>query len=74
MKIDGTANRLIAAICKVDGNLPVTVCSQPLAHTLSYLGNHQTNGLQPLVAADLVSRASVVIILSERVLAPFSTS
>lgn len=60
MKIDGAANRLIAAICKVDGNLPATVCSQPLAHTLGYLRNHRANGLQPLIAADLVSRASAV--------------
>ena len=35
--IDGAANRLISAICKIDGGAPTRVCSQNSAQTLSYL-------------------------------------
>jgi hypothetical protein len=46
--IDGAANSLITAICKVDGSQPSSVCSQPYATvTLSYAppsaGTSQTN-------------------------------
>jgi hypothetical protein len=35
--IDGTANTLITAICKIDGGAPSSVCSQPYAsQTISY--------------------------------------
>jgi len=48
--IDGAANRIIAAICKVDGGAPATVCSQSLAATLSYTRALPSGGSQLLVS------------------------
>jgi len=48
--IDGAANRIISAICKVDGNTPTSVCSQSLAQTLSYIRTPPSGGSQPLVS------------------------
>jgi hypothetical protein len=53
--IDGTANSLISAICKVDGNAPSSVCSQSAAQTLSYTRMPPSGGSQPLVS-DSVQR------------------
>jgi thiol-disulfide isomerase/thioredoxin len=47
--IDGTANSIISAICKVDGNAPSSVCSQSAAQVLSYTRMPQSSGSQPLV-------------------------
>jgi hypothetical protein len=44
--IDGAANRIISAICKIDGGLPSSVCSQPLATALSYIVGPFSSGLQ----------------------------
>jgi uncharacterized protein DUF929 len=37
LSVDAAANRMIAAICKVDGGSPTSVCSQPFAQTLKYV-------------------------------------
>ena len=50
INIDGAANRLISAICKVDGNAPSSVCSQSFAQTLSYTRTPPSVGSQLLVA------------------------
>ena len=40
MNLDGAANYLITAICKIDGDQPSTVCNQPYADLpLAYLAN-----------------------------------
>jgi thiol-disulfide isomerase/thioredoxin len=48
--VDGAANRIISAICKVDGNAPTSVCSQSLAQTLSYIRTPLSGGSQPSVS------------------------
>ncbi|HVB95395.1 MAG TPA: DUF929 family protein [Nitrososphaerales archaeon] len=48
--VDGAANRIISAICKIDGNAPSSVCSQSLAQTLSYIRTPLSGGSQPLVS------------------------
>jgi hypothetical protein len=48
--VDGAANRIISAICKVDGNAPTSVCSQSLAQTLGYVRTPPFGGSQPLVS------------------------
>jgi hypothetical protein len=50
--IDGAANRLISAICKVDGSQPTGVCGQTLADTLSYTTTH--SGTSQLAVSDAV--------------------
>jgi len=50
--IDGSANRLISAICNVDGSTPTSVCGQTLAETLSYTFAH--SGTPQLAASDAV--------------------
>jgi hypothetical protein len=50
--IDGSANRLISAICKVDNSTPTTVCGQTLADTLSYTFAH--SGTSQLAVSDAV--------------------
>ena len=52
--IDGAANRLISAICKVDGGAPASVCSQSLVQTLSYT---RTLSVRRLAAPRLRRRA-----------------
>jgi thiol-disulfide isomerase/thioredoxin len=49
--IDGVANRLISAVCKIDGGNPTSICSQGFADTLSYVRTLPSNGSQ-LVASD----------------------
>jgi hypothetical protein len=48
--IDGTANSIISAICKIDGNTPSSVCSQSSAQILSYTRMPASSGSQPLVS------------------------
>jgi hypothetical protein len=52
--IDGTANRIISAICKIDGGAPVSVCSESLAQTLNYTRTIPS-GSQLLVSEALLS-------------------
>jgi len=60
MNIDGAANGLISAICKIDGNAPTSVCSQSLAQTLSYVRTPPSGGSQLLVSDSVlgVTRSS----------------
>jgi hypothetical protein len=53
--IDGTANSIISAICKVDGNAPSSVCSQSAAQLLSYTRTPPSSGSQPLVSDSVLS-------------------
>jgi thiol-disulfide isomerase/thioredoxin len=55
--IDGAANHLIAAICKIDGNSPSSVCSQTFAQTVSYVTGAPSGGAQLLAADAFVGRA-----------------
>jgi len=55
--VDGTANRLISAICKIDGDKPSSVCSQSFAQVLSYVRNSPSGGPQ-LMISDVVPRAT----------------
>ena len=48
--VDGTANRLISAICKIDGNKPPNVCSQSFAQILGYVRNSTSGGPQLLIS------------------------
>ena len=52
--VDGTANRLISAICKIDGDKPSIVCSQTFAQVLSYVRNSPSGGSK-LMISDVVS-------------------
>jgi len=55
--VDGVANRLISALCKIDGDKPSSVCSQGFAQVLSYVKNSPSGGPQ-LVVSDLVLRGA----------------
>jgi thiol-disulfide isomerase/thioredoxin len=55
--VDGTANRIISAICKIDGGQPSNVCSQSFAQNLSYVRNSPSGGPQ-LAISDLVLRGA----------------
>lgn len=55
--IDGTANHIISAICKIDGNQPSSVCSQASASLLSY-SLLASGGAQPLAADAAVTGSS----------------
>jgi thiol-disulfide isomerase/thioredoxin len=55
--IDGAANRIIAAICKIDGGQPSTVCSQNFAQVVSFARNSPSGGPQ-LMISDLVLRGT----------------
>jgi thiol-disulfide isomerase/thioredoxin len=55
--IDGAANRMISAICKIDGGKPSFVCSQSFAQVLSYVINSPSGGPQLLVL-DAVPRGA----------------
>jgi hypothetical protein len=59
--IDAAANRLISAICKIDGGSPTSVCSQSFAQTLGYVRGSPSSS--PLMASNvaLAEPASVVI-------------
>ncbi len=57
LNVDGTANRLISAICKIDGDKPSSVCSQSFAQVLSHVRNSPSGGPQLLVS-DLVLRGA----------------
>ena len=50
--VDGGANRLIAAICKMDGDQPVSVCNQPFAQTVAYI--RSASGSSQLIVSDAV--------------------
>jgi thiol-disulfide isomerase/thioredoxin len=49
LNIDGAANHLISAICKIDGGAPSSVCSQSFAQTVSYVRSAPSSGSQLLV-------------------------
>jgi hypothetical protein len=51
--IDAAANRLISAICKVDGGSPTGICSQSLAQTLAYVRSPTSLPTQ-LLASDII--------------------
>jgi len=53
--IDGTANRIISAICKIDGGKPASVCSQSFAQVLGYVKYPPSGGPQ-LQVSDAVLR------------------
>jgi thiol-disulfide isomerase/thioredoxin len=55
--IDGAANRIISAICKVDGGSPSSVCSQGAAQTLSYTRTPPSGGSQLLVSDSVLGGA-----------------
>jgi thiol-disulfide isomerase/thioredoxin len=55
MNIDGAANRIISAICKIDGGTPSSVCSQSFASTLSYI-KPSSSGSSQLLVSDAVLR------------------
>jgi thiol-disulfide isomerase/thioredoxin len=55
--IDGAANRMISAICKIDGGKPSSVCSQSFAQTLSYVKNSPSGGPQLLVSDAVLREA-----------------
>jgi len=44
--IDGATNRLIAAICKIDGGQPVSVCNQTYAQAVAFIRNAPSNNSQ----------------------------
>jgi len=48
--IDAAANRLISAICKIDGGSPTSVCSQPFAETLNYVRGSPSSGSWDLLS------------------------
>lgn len=50
LNVDGAANRLISAICKIDGGAPASVCSQGAAQTLGYTRTPPSGGSQLLVS------------------------
>ncbi|HEV2390072.1 MAG TPA: DUF929 family protein [Nitrososphaerales archaeon] len=54
INIDGAANRLISAICKIDGGAPSSVCSQSAAQTLSYTRT-PSSSLQPLASEAILT-------------------
>jgi hypothetical protein len=60
LSIDAASNRIISAICKVDGGSPTSVCSQPFASTLNYVRSSQS-GLSPVIASD-VSLTGVALV------------
>jgi Domain of unknown function (DUF929) len=49
LNIDGAANHLISAICKIDGGTPASVCSLSFAQTVSYIRSLPSGGSQLLV-------------------------
>jgi hypothetical protein len=49
--IDAASNRLISAICKIDGGSPTSVCSQPFAETLGYVRGSPSSS--PLMASNV---------------------
>jgi len=65
INIDGAANRLISAICKIDGGAPTSVCSQSAAQTLSYTRTPPSGGSQPLVS-DAILRGQAPSVAASR--------
>ncbi len=57
LNIDGAANHLIGAICKIDGGSPSSICTQGFAQTVSYIRGPTTGGSQLLVS-DAVLRGT----------------
>jgi thiol-disulfide isomerase/thioredoxin len=58
LNIDGAANHLISAICKIDGGAPSSVCSQSFAQTVSYFKPSNPSGSQ-LLASDAMLRGGL---------------
>ena len=55
LSIEGAANRLISAICKIDGGQPSSVCSQGFAQVVSFEKNSPGSQLQ---VSDLVFKGT----------------
>ncbi len=51
--VDGAANHLISAICKIDGSKPANVCSQPFAQLLGYTRSPSSSLNAGLMIADI---------------------
>jgi hypothetical protein len=61
--VDAAANRIIAVICKIDGNAPSSVCSQPLASApLAYTipATHGPGGSMQLLMSDVVLKGDAI--------------
>jgi thiol-disulfide isomerase/thioredoxin len=54
---DGTANRLVSAICKIDGGQPSIVCSEGFAQVLGYLRNSSSGSQQLLISGQVLGGA-----------------
>ena len=65
INIDGTANTLISAICKIDGNAPSSVCGLSLAQTLSYVRTPPAGSSQLLVS-DAILRGQAPSVAASR--------
>ncbi len=63
--IDGAANGIISAICKIDGAQPASVCSQGFAQTLSY-ARALPSGSSQLLVSDSVLRAPAPFVAAAR--------
>ncbi len=50
VNVDGAANRLISAICKIDGGAPASICSQSFASLLSYTRTAAPGSSQLLIS------------------------
>ena len=58
--IDGAANTLISAICKIDNGQPATVCGQSFAN-VSYVPQHNGSLFENLIVASVRDAASTEI-------------
>jgi thiol-disulfide isomerase/thioredoxin len=58
LSVDGAANHLISAICKIDGGAPSSVCSQSFAQVVSYIRTPTSGGSQQLLASDAMLRGT----------------
>jgi thiol-disulfide isomerase/thioredoxin len=58
LSIDGAANHLISAICKIDGGAPSSICSQSFAQVVSYVRTPASGGSQQLLVSDAVLRGT----------------
>jgi thiol-disulfide isomerase/thioredoxin len=65
LNVDGAANKIISAICKIDGGAPSSVCSQGLAQTLSYARAPPSGGSQ-LIVSDAVLRGTTPSVVTSR--------
>jgi hypothetical protein len=62
--VDGTANRLISAVCRIDGGQPASVCSASFAQLLAFARNSPSSLNSQLLIADRPQAASPQSMLS----------